>query len=175
MNAHEFVLNYIKLAPTYNDLKKINVNDEFIKEELNRFHVSLLKNYNFSDDLWNLVNSYEVEKINIADIQLGHFIEETETIYYVGVFESVDRIVIEKVSKYVKILNAESEIELFLCGINSDSFLRALLVMAEYFITCMIHVEQYNNAEYRESMCKKCIELAGGMEFREFYEYIFII
>ena len=148
MNAHEFVRNYIKLAPAYNDLKKINVNDEFINEELNRFHVSLLKNYNFSDDLWNLVNSYEVGKIIIADIQLGHFIEETETIYYVGVFESVDRIVIEKVSKYVKILNAESEIELFLCGINSDSFLRALLVMAEYFITCMIHVEQYNNAEY---------------------------
>lgn len=175
MDAKEFINNYVKLAPSINDFRKINVNDQFIQDELNRFNISILKNYNFSNDLWNLAKSYEVNKINIADIQLGYLLEETESFYYVGIFEGVDRIVVEKVSNFVKILRSETSLELFLCAIDSSSFLEALLVMAEYFIKCMINEDLYNNQEYRKDVCEKCIELAGGMKFREFYKYIFII
>lgn len=145
MKASGFVEKYIKLAPTDRELKKIGVSDRFIQEEKSRFDIIRVGNKKYPNCLWDLVTSYNVEKVNISDIRLGLKTRETPSYYYVGIFEDNERLVIEKNSGLVKILDSESDGELFQCAADAGRFLEVLLVLAEYFISCMINKELYED------------------------------
>lgn len=119
----------------------------------------LVKNYDISDIVIGLVRFFDVPKC-----QQGRC--------YIGNVEA-DWLVIDTTTGHVLVLEAGAEQNvLWVCSEDAIHFFTALVYAACYFSRCAIDEDFYEDNEEREKIINQCIRLAGGTEYKSFYEML---
>lgn len=121
-----------------------------------------------SDEILKLVNTYNMEFTNIGMIS---FLDRTklkgERTFF-GKFE-VDDLVVDHFSGEIRCYEEDSNHMLSRCAIDGSSFFDALIEAASFLMERMVNEELYNDQVKNEEIANKCAELAGGVEFKDFY------
>jgi hypothetical protein len=165
MNAEQFVLELKKLLPhgeyymsNYSELVDIDKKQYFLikKNSLPTTGNAILDLINNYDCFYLRFGDFTFEKEvnNINGFQV--FCGSSET--YLG-FKDLDGEVLE--------FDWDENSELGACAINSECFLKAILVLHEFYTGISMGIINNN-----EPYIKKCCEVAGGIRYETFYRQL---
>jgi hypothetical protein len=171
MTANEFVKKLKSQIPSVDILIGKNISGEEIKNNIQPLLDLDIQSKEISkgDSIIDLLNWYDLSKVEIGMIVFNKTIIEDEEYFYIGKVE-VDLLVINKKSGSIQVQEYDQPSHtLWNCARDSSSFLQALLVCNKFFWECLLDENVYNDESRRETVVEKCTYFAGGDTFFEFY------
>jgi hypothetical protein len=172
MRADDFIKEQINLAPSINDYLKKGYSEKFATKIVSSFFVEKNKCYsNFHDELLILIDLYNSDIIEIGIITFYDSVHEYENFYVVGEVEA-DWLIVEKVSGMVKVVEMNSDVELWKCALDGSKFLDAILEVNKFIIKSSLSDGWKDEQSVVCSVSSECGEIAGGKSFRAFYKML---
>jgi len=158
--------------PSVDILVENNISDEEIKRNIKPLldlDVQFKETSEEVDIIIELLNLYDLSKVEIGMIVFNKTITEDEDYYYIGRVE-VDLLVINKHTGTVQVLEYDEPTHTLCdCARESSAFLQALLVCNKFFWECYSDDDVYNDENKRKAVVEKCTYIAGGDSFFDFY------
>lgn len=176
MDTELFVKELKLLAPSKENLKKFNVDDSFIDYFRSRFYCipksqDIIKNYS-GDLIISLLDAYDCSKIEIGTVNFLFEPIENVAFYHIGNVDG-DILVLNKISLKIEVLDyTNTDHVIWQCSSNSNGFLEALLICAEFFVLKLENFSLVENKKYMAEVINECIEKAGGFEYVGFYQML---
>lgn len=175
MRYIEFI-NKLKTIPlTQNAYEKQGLDDEYIKK--------LIKGYNPSqktgvedpteekNELIKLIKTYDMSETVIGMIQ---FLPEPlykHDIVYFGTFE-IDMLGINYPLGDIRCYEESTEHLLYNCAVDASSFLSALWELGNFLEKRSSDEKLYNDEDLADQVATYCAELAGGIQYKDFYSVL---
>ena len=178
MDSETFVRELQRSAPTPEDYRKYKVSEQYIERALQRYRC-LPKHQKerkviTSDTILNLLQDYDCSKVEIGIITFARDIMEAADYYKIGNAE-VDLLVISKITMQVEVRDYDSpDHVMWPCASNSDNFLEALLLCAEFSALKIKDKDASldDNDKYALEKVERCTEKAGGKKYINFYKML---
>jgi hypothetical protein len=173
MTATEFVNAFRKQAPDIKQPAALTISTEFIAQPSPMYRFPQKKSdLIYKDSLLELVANYDLKNIEIGMVTFRDELSEDDNYYYIGNVE-VDLLVKSKQSGIIQVLEFDQPSKLlWSCATNGALFLDALLVCDNYLEKCVLDEALFENEIVRAAMVSECSEMAGGIEYIDFYEML---
>ncbi|WPQ60129.1 hypothetical protein SIO70_17440 [Chitinophaga sancti] len=173
MTAESFVITFKMQVPDRESFNGMGLPEDYIEQELSMYDIKQRNNLLlYSDSLLNLVNDYDLSKIQIGMITFKSELIEDDEYYYIGNIE-VDLIVKSKLTGIIQVLEFDNPSHILCdCAVNGDQLLDALLICDSYITKGRFDDEFRENDEIRTAMIEECADKAGGSSYIEFYQML---
>ncbi len=169
MNAEEFVLELKKLVP-HGEYYNSNRSKEFVELQ-KKSYVLVQKNQlpTIGNCVLDLINNYDCFYIGFGDYS---FKTETTNINGIQVFggSSGTYLGFKDLDGEVLEFDWDENSLLGACAINSECFLKAILVISKFYSNVFMGLINENNKKEEKERCiEKCCEVAGSIKYEHFY------
>jgi hypothetical protein len=146
--------------------------DEFIKSYVCIEKVASTLNNDVKDVLLRLLTKYDCSKVQIGQITFLKDIEEYNDFYVVGNIEQ-DLLVISKLTRNVEVVDFfKNDHIIWKCAIDSDHFLKAMLIAASLFTSAIEDYSLSDDNSYLLGFLNKSVAEAGGLEYYAFFRML---
>jgi len=173
MLCTEFVNELKKKLPDIKKLKELDYTDGEI-EDIKKSYVLPTKDvkinlYPEMGEFGKLMSKYEVSRLQVGMIEFFDKPLKENDKLIIGKVE-VDKLGYSEKDSMFYVTDGEKE--LWKISNSPEKLLNALLNMKEYFSKVMVDETLYENYAVLESYAKKSAELAGGVQFINFYRML---
>ncbi len=154
----------------------IGLDEDYIREKTSAYNPKLkevlAQNTYINDPLARLVSDYDMSRTEIGMVRFGSNVSETEDYFCIGKFE-VDFICVSKLSHEVVIVGFDDPLGIaYKCAQNSAMFLDAMIVAGKFLENCGVDKNLFNNQNSICLIAERCSDLAGGMDYLNFYKVL---
>lgn len=151
------------------------VSPEFVKKRISSYNPQLKSGiaaaYLGEDELIKLISSYDLTLTEIGMISfLSIPISNVDKIFF-GKFE-VDMLAIDKITGEIRCYEHSKDNVLWACAKNAGAFLDAIYEGCCFLEKRVIDENLYNDESLSESVVDYCAEIAGGQQYRDFYNVL---
>lgn len=178
MKAHEFVLELLRVSPSKEDYLAFGFSEGLATE--------LSKEYNFTpsineaiilggtpkDEMISLLNSYNVDAVQIGLVSFLSRPEESKEFIYLGRVE-LDVLALNKTNFEIVVLDHDDLTWIIWpCAASSERFLDALLTFASFLSYKVKNKIAKDRDEVAHECALLCSEKAGGSKYFDFYKML---
>ncbi len=173
----EYFVNKLKsLAPSKDEFKKYNVSNDYIENYIGHYCCLPRVNTQFgltsNNLILNLLLHYDCSKVEIGNLSLAGEIIEYKDYCQIGKVE-LDILALNKITMEIEVRDHDArDYVIWPCAANSDSFLDALLLCAEYLYSIFKNPSLGDDNNYSLKFIEACTEKSGGEKYADFYKML---
>jgi hypothetical protein len=174
MNADTFVEKLWSCAPSTEQLTTVGLGPMESEEFQLRNRAALKQPPGMRDNnvLVDLVNRYDVSRVEIGIVRFGEELTRSDTWWQVGKAEA-DPLVVNKLTGEIEVRDlADETVTLWRCAANSASFLEAMLRAGCFLSRTAYDLTLSDDEKARCAEAAACAQSAGGVEYQAFYNVL---
>ena len=167
MTAANFIDKVNTQKPSLQDFKDAGF-DSLAEILFKRNQVSFLGGPVSDNEIINLISNYDVSGFEVGNITFENKPVESRTHIFFGKEEAL--LAINKSDHQIVLLDhADLSFVIRHCAKDANHFLDALIVVWESYIVFLLNQGLAQDDSYRIKMVEKCAYLAGGENYKAFY------
>lgn len=176
MEISRFVDKLKSSAPSKEEFSRKGLPADFIDSFIRGYICLIRPNVKIeilsTDTLLMLLQQYDCSKVEIGLVSFGAEIVEEDDYYQIGMVEQ-DILSLNKILFSIEVLDyMEPSHVIWRCASNSNNFLEAMLVCAEFFTSRVLDSSLIGDEAYTLNKVNLCVEKAGGEEYIDFYKML---
>lgn len=171
MTANDFSIKFRLQAPKFEYLVSAGLSDIGAQRDIDGYNcISKGTNFEYGDELLNLIANFDLSKVEIGMIRLNNAIQVEGDFYILGT-EEVDPLVMYKFNHEISLVDHTDQDHIICyCAENGDKFLDAILVAREFCEERARNPELELDEDIIKRKVDECAKLAGGEKYATFYE-----
>jgi hypothetical protein len=175
VDKETFIKKLQDLAPSKEDVRKYDVKESFVEEQIGRYIAHPKATYQLirsDDEVINMLQAFDCSTVGIGILSFAKEVKEERDCFIIGKVE-IDPLVINKITKEVEVRDhTKFSHVIWPCAANGDRFLDALYICAECLTAVFRDLDLGDNSDFLFKYVVESTDKAGGEKYIDFYKML---
>jgi len=172
MTAEDFVKRLKDIKIDIENLRLRGISDSYIQSKIHRYLLIKRDDQTFNNPINELINNYESYNLTIGGIEFHDFVKTVRNFSYFATVEDCMLAIDSNTAKIVMVEPDEKQI-IYSVAKSSEHFLSAIADTAQFLERRGTEDGLYEDEPENIRVAEKIGEIAGGVEYVDFYRYMF--